>query len=197
MNEKSQYVAFEGGRKIASGELRDVALKAHKAIQACETAILIFNDASSEVIELDLRGSSRDVLRKLEETPIQAVEPEAPRKPGRPKLGVVAREVTLLPRHWDWLNVQPGGASVAIRKLVEEARRVHRNTDRVRKAKESAYRFMSTMAGNEPGFEEATRGLFAGDAIRFAEYSRQWPSDVRAHAARLAARAFEGGATNE
>jgi len=196
MSEKSQYIAFEDGRQIASGELRDVAVKVHKAIQSRQGQVLILNDATSEVVELDLRGSSRDVLRRLDETPIQAAEPEAPRKPGRPKLGVVAREVTLLPRHWDWLNVQPGGASVAIRKLVEEARRVHRNTDRVRKAKESAYRFMSTMAGNEPGFEEATRGLFAGDAIRFAEHIRNWPSDVRAHAARLAARAFEG-ATNE
>jgi hypothetical protein len=91
------------------------------------------------------------------------------------------------------LNVQPGGASVALRKLVEEARRVHKNTDRARRAKEAAYRFMSTMAGNEPGFEEATRGLFAGDAMRFAEHSCNWPPDVREYSAKLAAGAFEGG----
>jgi len=117
-------------------------------------------------------------------------EVEGPRGPGRPKLGVVAREVTLLPRHWDWLNAQPGGASVALRKLVETARRVNEDKDRVRQAQEAAYRFISTMAGNEPGFEEAARALFAGDERRFDEMTASWPIDVRSHARRLAAVAF-------
>lgn len=123
----------------------------------------------------------------------KAVAPEAvPRGPGRPKLGVVAREVTLLPRHWEWLNGQPGGASVALRKLVDEARRANDGKDRVRQAREAAYRFMSVMAGNERGFEEATRALFAGDRERFEEFVASWPADVRDHAKRLAAAAFEG-----
>jgi hypothetical protein len=105
---------------------------------------------------------------------------------GRPKLGVVAREVTLLPRHWDWLNTQPGGASVALRKLVEEARRTSGDRDRTRAAQEAAYHFMSAIAGDLPGFEEATRALFAYDRRRFGDLVAQWPEDVRDHAIRLA-----------
>jgi hypothetical protein len=115
----------------------------------------------------------------------RVVEPET-RGRGRPKLGVVPREVTLLPRHWDWLNTQPGGASVALRKLVEEARRTSGSADRRRVAHESAYRFMSAVAGNLPGFEEATRSLFADDERRFAELVADWPSDVRDYAVMLA-----------
>ena len=105
-----------------------------------------------------------------------------PRGPGRPKLGVVAREVTLLPRHWEWLAQQPGGASVAIRKLVEEARRTGEDRDRVRQAQEAAYRFMSAMAGNKPHYEDAIRALFAGEAARFEKLIAEWPADVRDHA---------------
>jgi hypothetical protein len=110
----------------------------------------------------------------------------ASRGPGRPKLGVVAREVTLLPRHWEWLARQTGGASVALRKLVEEARRTGEVGHRVRQAQEAAYRFMSVMAGNRPNYEEAIRALFAGEASRFEKLIAEWPADVRRHAARLA-----------
>ena len=120
-----------------------------------------------------------------EATPIAA-----PRGPGRPKLGVVAREITLLPRHWDWLAQQPGGASVAIRKLVEQARRTGEDKDRIRQAQEAAYRFMSVMAGNRPHYEDAIRALFAGDRRRFGKLIAGWPADVRDHASRLAERAF-------
>ena len=103
---------------------------------------------------------------------------------------MVAREITLLPRHWDWLAQQKGGASVAIRKLVDEARRNNEGSDRIRLAQEAAYRFMSTMAGNRPHFEEAIRALFANDAPRFEQLIAEWPADVRDHAARLAVPAF-------
>ena len=193
MNQKIQCIAFEGAKRIASGELREVAMKAQKS---ASSMVVIFDDATTEVIEVDLRGSPRDLSRRLERAvPASDGEPDEPRAPGRPKLGVVAREVTLLPRHWEWLNLQPGGASVALRKLVNEARHVNRDAERVRLAKEAAYRFMSAMAGDEAGFEEATRGLFAGDPIRFAQHSRTWPEDVREHAAKLAARVFEGSET--
>src|SRR5262245_3846770 len=108
------------------------------------------------------------------------------RRPGRPKLGVVAREVTLLPRHWEWLGAQPGGASVALRKLVEEARRANGDADRARAARDAAYRFMSVMAGNLAGFEEASRALFADDRRRFVGLVAGWPDDVRDHVVRLA-----------
>jgi hypothetical protein len=116
--------------------------------------------------------------------------PPAPRGPGRPKLGVVAREITLLPRHWDWLAQQRGGASVALRRLVDEARRTHEGKDRIRHAQDAAYRFMSTIAGNRPNYEAAIRALFAGEPVRFATLIAEWPADIRKHALKLAERAF-------
>jgi hypothetical protein len=122
--------------------------------------------------------------------PAPSALPEPARGPGRPKLGVVAREVTLLPRHWEWLASQPGGASVALRKLVEVARRSSEVKDRVRQAGAVAYRFMSTMAGHEPGFEEASRALFAGDQAGFEALIAAWPVDVQNHLKALATDAF-------
>jgi hypothetical protein len=177
--------------------LRQVALRTKKVIDRGERApVLIFDDVTSEPIEVDFRGAAEDVLRRLAEresgsAPGEARATAAPRQPGRPRLGVVAREVTLLPRHWQWLSSQPGGASVALRKLVDEARRVDAGKDRLRQAQEAAYRFMSAMAGNEPGFEEALRALFAGDQRRFDELVAPWPIDVRDHAKKLANAAFQ------
>jgi hypothetical protein len=112
--------------------------------------------------------------------------PGEPRGRGRPKLGVVAREVTLLPRHWEWLNAQPGGASVALRKLVEAARRGNGDSDRSRAARDAAYHFMSAMAGDLPHFEDAARALFADDRRNFTILIAAWPDDVRDHIVRLA-----------
>ena len=187
-------VAFAGTRRIAAGALADVALATKAAVDRGERApVLVFDEETSEPVELDLRGTPDDVLRRLprsEPSAERQTSPPAPRGPGRPRLGVVAREVTLLPRHWEWLAAQPGGASVALRRLVDEARRERGPADRVRQGREAAYRFMSAMAGNEPGFEEATRALFAGDAARFDATTAAWPADVRAHARRLAASTF-------
>jgi uncharacterized protein len=194
--------AFEGTRRIASGALPEVARKVKEVLDRGERApVLIFDDSTSEIVEIDFRGTAKEVAARLgaipgADVPAGSATPpamETPRKPGRPRLGVVAREVTLLPRHWEWLNRQPGGASVALRKLVEEARRVNETRDRVRRAQEVAYRFMSAMAGNEPGFEEALRCLFAGDRARFDSLVSEWPIDVRDHARKLAAGAFETG----
>jgi uncharacterized protein len=178
--------AFAGMRRIASGAVPEVALKANGAVDRGET-VLIFDDATAQPIEIDFRGGAADLRKRLaQHTERPAPVPDTPRGPGRPKLGVVAREVTLLPRHWEWLNAQPGGASVALRKLVEDARRQNGGKDRVRQAREVAYRFMSAMAGNLPNFEEATRALFAGDAARFKAMVAQWPKDVREHTEKLA-----------
>jgi uncharacterized protein len=192
--------AFAGTRQIATGGLREVALIAQEFVQRdLSVSVLIFDDLTSHVIEVDLRGTPEALAQR-----IAAVEPDAvpvrdladsdagARRPGRPKLGVVAREVTLLPRHWEWLASQPGGASVALRKLVEEARKANQGKDRLRLARESAYRFISAMAGNEAGFEEATRALFAGNRERFEELVAAWPVDVGNHAKKLAAAAFAG-----
>ena len=181
--------SFEGDRRLASGELSHVVAETKRVIdQNGNLPVLIFDNATSELIEVDFRGTLDDVLSRLNDPGI--VEPEMPRGRGRPKLGVVAREVTLLPRHWDWLSLQPGGASVALRKLVEKARTANEDKDRIRKAQEVGYRFMSAMAGDKPGFEEASRALFAGNAERFNECIAPWPEGVRDHVCKLAAGAF-------
>ena len=148
-----------------------------------EATILVFDDATGAQVDLDLRGSGDRGAPPVPAT-LDA------RGPGRPKLGVVAREVTLLPRHWEWLAKQPGGASVMLRKLVEEARRVNPDIADAREAQDRAYRFMSAMAGNLPGFEEATRALFAKDRKGFEKLIRGWPRSIRDYADALAARAF-------
>ena len=190
-------VAFEGDRRIASGSLQEVAPKVKERIdQGEQEPILIFDDATSELVEVDFRGALEDVLKRLEKPAADAApessntDQSARRGPGRPRLGVVAREVTLLPRHWEWLNSQPGGASVALRKLVEEARRVNGARDKTRNSQEATYRFMSTMAGNLPGFEEAARALFAGARERFNDLTASWPVDIRDHTRKLAEAAF-------
>ena len=198
MNAASEapYIVFEGDRCIGSGDLREVARSARQALgRHPQASILIFNGKTSALVEVDFRGSVDDVLARIPhpEPPAadEVVSVAAPRGPGRPKLGVVAREITLLPRHWDWLAQQKGGASVAIRRLVDEARRSGEDGDRIRRAQEAAYRFMSTMSGNRPHYEEAIRALFANDAACFEKLIAEWPADVRDHATRLAKSAFQ------
>lgn len=189
-------IAFDGPTKLGFGPLCEVVVAAKAATdRGTPHPVLIFDDLTSHPLEVDLRGSVAEVVARLEPAPVlsseaSSAEPEAQRGPGRPKLGVVPREITLLPRHWEWLAKQPGGASVAIRKLVEEAKKQNEAKDRARAAQEAAYRFMSTMAGNQPDFEEATRAFFANNAGRFEELTQAWPPDVRAHAVVLASRAI-------
>jgi hypothetical protein len=165
------------------------------ALEAEPTAtILVFDDGTGRAIDFDLRGTAEEIVARLP-APAGGLPEPAPteRGRGRPRLGVVAREVTLLPRHWDWLAAQPGGASQALRRLVEEARRSDGGRSRVRQAQEAAYAFISAMAGDRAGFEEASRALFAGDAAGFATHSQSWPVDIRSHAESLAADALRAG----
>ena len=179
--------AFDGPRLLARGPLADVALAVKAALAQRPTAApLAFEDASGRVIDLDLRGTDAEVVARLGGHRRDGDETAPARGRGRPKLGVVAREVTLLPRHWEWLATQPGGASQALRRLVDQARRSDGGRTRLRAAQEAAYRFMSAMAGDLPGFEEASRALFAADRDRFAEHSAAWPDDVQAYARELA-----------
>lgn len=194
--EEQQYTAFEGHQLIGSGSLIEVALEAKQVLDhGGDTPVLIFADDTGRMVEIDFRGTPAEVRERLESReipPAPDTPAEAPRGPGRPKLGVVPREVTLLPRHWEWLNEQPGGASVALRKLVDEARRANEEKDRVRRAQEVTYRFMSAVAGDLPHFEEATRALFAGDRRRFEAQMIEWPEDLRRHISKLAQSAFFG-----
>jgi uncharacterized protein len=185
------FTAFEGQRRLISGPLADVALAIKHTMRPTSEPIAVFSDATGRVIDLDLRGSTEEILARLPAVTSATEEPAAtnePRGRGRPRLGVVAREVTLLPRHWEWLNAQPGGASVALRKLVDDARRTSGDRDRQRAARDAAYHFMSAMAGNLPHFEEASRALFADDRRRFVSQIASWPDDIRDHVVKLAYR---------
>ncbi len=181
-------VVFSAHRLIARGALGEVLADIRAAAEA-ETAPLVIDLATGRVVDLDLRGTVDEAKARL--TPA----PEAEKRgPGRPKLGVTAREVTLLPRHWDWLAGQPGGASVALRKLVEGALREAEGPDRARRAKDATYRFMTALAGDLPGYEEATRMLFAGDWTAFDAAVEGWPEGVRETARGMAAGAWRNGA---
>lgn len=236
------FTAFEGDRRIATGDLATVRAEALAVLRRGAARVLVFNDDTGDQTDLDFRparqdgdggatrlGVGQEVFSSgagdeasagneagrsrssagpnsrtipsatagagLQETAIppnanRAVESgpgeaeaqggdTAPRRAGRPRLGVVGREVTLLPRHWEWLAAQPGGASVALRKLVESARKSSKNNDMSRERTEAAYRFMRSLAGNLPDFEEASRALFAGDHAGFARLVESWPADVR------------------
>jgi hypothetical protein len=165
------FVGFVGTRRVAVGGLARVAVAVGRAREAEPgAAVLVFDRASGAVVDLDLRGSEAEIAARL------AVGEGGPARKGRPRLGVVAREVTLLPRHWDWLARQPGGASVTLRRLVEAARKAD---DGARSRCEAAYRFMVAMAGDFAGFEAAARALFAGDWVGVERCAAGWPVDVR------------------
>ena len=178
--------AFSGSRLIARGAPREV-LPAVKAAADAGEDVLVFDLATGRTAEFDLRGDLEAALSRLPEAP------ETRKGPGRPKLGVTAREVTLLPRHWDWLAGQPGGASAALRRIVEAAMREAEGPDRVRRAREATYRFMTAMAGDLPNYEEATRMLFAGDWTAFDAAVESWPEGVRDVARAMAAGSWRNG----
>jgi hypothetical protein len=185
-------IAFEDGKRFAVGSLADVAVATKKRLaRKGASQVLMFDYASGKVLDLNLDGSEKDIASRYWLVQAQAdAEAATPRGPGRPKLGVVAREVTLLPRHWEWLNAQPGGASVALRRLVDDARKASGGRDSKRASQEAAYRFLSAIAGDLPDYEEVLRALFAGDAAGFEALTSSWPGDVSEHARRLASTAL-------
>ena len=172
------YTAFRNCRRIATGTAAELAVFLKDMVQG---EVLVFDDATGRQLDFNSQGSPQEIAARYPDPP-----PDEPRGRGRPRLGVIAREVTLMPRHWDWLNSQPGGASVALRKLVEEARRSSGDRDRIRAAQEAAYHFMAAIAGNLPNFEEATRALFAFERRQFGDLIARWPEDVRDYAIQLA-----------
>jgi hypothetical protein len=176
--------AFAGTELLGRGRPHDV-IAAVKAAADAGQDVLVFDLASGRTVEFDLRGDLAAVTGRLpQETSIQ--DEAAKKGPGLPKLGVTAREVTLLPRHWDWLSGRPGGASVSLRKLVEAAMREAEGPDRMRTARETTYRFMTAMAGDLAHYEAATRALFAGDRAGFAAAVADWPEGVRETAQTMA-----------
>jgi hypothetical protein len=173
------YTAFVGTNLLASGILDEVlAVVKSRFDHDASTLFLTFVDQTGRQVDFDLRGTLADVRARYRLAPARV-------GPGRPKLGVVAREVSLLPRHWEWLEQQPNGASGAIRRLVDDARKRNPGEQQARSAIEATDRFLSAMAGNLPGYEEASRALYARDKRRFHELIREWPRDIRLHAHRL------------
>ena|SRR5579871_845374 len=174
MENVQTYTAFKGHTMLASGSLEQVLPELKKRFDADRGAILlVFNDATGRQVDFDLRGSDSQVLARA--------LPQQRTGPGRPKLGVVSREISLLPRHWEWLEEQPNGASAALRRLVDEARRREQGRQRVRLVLDAAARFMSAIAGDLANFEEATRALYLKDISRLKSLTAKWPRDVREH----------------
>jgi hypothetical protein len=173
------YSAFAGERLLATGELAAV-LRAAKAYldTASHPRVLCFEDQTGHQVDFNFSGTLADVLARA--APTAPVRPG----PGRPKLGVVSREVSLLPRHWEWLEAEPRGISAALRRLVDEAKKKNPGEQRARQAREAVSKFLTALAGDLAGYEEATRALFAKDNTRFAELTAAWPADIRAHALR-------------
>ena len=169
------YAAFVGTRLAHRGPLVDVlaAIKVG-ALNDRDAPLLIFENDTGNQVDFDLRGSLNDVLERV-------TEREAPKGPGRPRLGIESREVSLLPRHWAWLALQPNGASAALRRLIDQTSKRSDPEARLRERRDAAYRVMSALAGHRPAFEEAARALFAGDRARFVTLSAKWPKDIRAH----------------
>lgn len=186
MDGDQTFTAFLGQRKLAHGDIRSVAAAALQP--DLQGLLLIFDDATGRPVDLDLRGGPETAVADYLARTASPPETTSPRRPGRgrPKLGVVAREVTLLPRHWDWLSRQPGGASATLRRLVEDARRLSATADRAREAQDALYRVMSALAGDAPGFEEACRALFAHDDSGLDQIVARWPADVADYLGRLA-----------
>ncbi|MFC7380322.1 DUF2239 family protein [Brevundimonas sp. GCM10030266] len=185
--------AFAGDLLLAHGPLGEALPVVHAAARG-GLGVLVFDAATGKVIDLDLRGTADEALARL--APLSGNKPEGEpekRGPGRPKLGVTPREVTLLPRHWDWLSSQPGGASVALRKLVEAALRETEGPTQARRARDATYAFMTAVAGDRPGYEEATRMLFAGDWTAFDAAIEAWPADIRQAVTEMAESSWRNG----
>lgn len=188
------YSAFDGHKLLTQGQLSKVVLNVKKRLKEdSSSSILIFSDLTGKQMDFDLRGTEQDILQRLQVfVSAPTDETKTASGPGRPKLGVISREVSLLPRHWEWLSTQSGGASVTLRKLVDEARKRFADRDETKKAQERTYKFLSSIAGNFPHYEEALRNLFAKNKKAFELQITDWPKDIKLHASSLAAAAFKG-----
>lgn len=202
MRKNDSCTAFLADKRVASGSFPQVIVAVKDTLADRELdRLLVFDDATGKPVDIDFRGRVEDNMARLEE-PLQGLHESAlharpGRRAGRPKLGVVSGEVTLLPRHWEWLKSQPGGASVTLRKLIDEARRTGGTAGKVRASQEAAYHFMTAVAGDYPHYEQALRELYAGDSERFYRSMAGWPPDIQNYIKTLAADAFADGQRKE
>lgn len=184
MEDQPTHVAFAGARRVGGGALRDLLTVLKRRFdQDRSDLVLVFEIETGRQVDFDLRGTLDEVLKRA--------APAQPRGPGRPRLGVASREVSLLPRHWDWLEQQPSGASAAIRRLVEQAIKAQPGAERARRIRAALSNVISAIAGDRPSYEEACRALFAGDTARFEALIERWPRDIRDFAVQQAQAAAE------
>ncbi len=177
MEAELTYVAFSGPRCVAEGALRDVLPLLKRRFDADRgELVLVFEVETGKQVDFALEGTLEAILERE--------VPSAPRGPGRPKLGVISREVSLLPKHWDWLEHQPGGISGALRRLVDQAIKKEPERERARRRRDALSRILTAIAGDRPHFEDAMRALFAGEQARFEELVARWPKDIRELATR-------------
>ena len=207
----TRLTIFQGTQRLLQADRLAVLryLQNHEELhpQGGGAPLWVFDDHTGERLDVNWRRelAQHAAIPTSPTAPISnasatntATDPIAPstRAVGRPKLGVVSREVTLLPRHWDWLARQPGGASVALRKLVQSAMRDGGSAEAQRRATEAAYRFMSIVCGDLPQYEEVSRALFAGDLARVEALAADWPTDVAAHLRTLLSQIDAAGVRN-
>ena len=188
---ENTYTAFEAHKIVSQGVLEDVVLKIKKRLEKSpESQIVIYSDATGKSMDFNFTGSEKDVLKRLEVYTTPETDPEKAAGPGRPKLGVISREVSLLPRHWEWLATQSDGASATVRKLIEESMKKTAGVNTVKMAQERTYKFMSVEAGDLANYEEALRALYRKDEERFSLEIKAWPRDVQKHIMQLAKPVF-------
>ncbi len=175
MNDTDTFTAFYGNTQIATGLLADMLSKTTSFLQEKQASrndsetLLIFNERTGGQIDFDLRGSIEDILERA----------LPKRSAGRPKLGVTSREITLLPRHWQWLESQAKSASASLRLLVEEAMKQDGGEADIKKNLAVTDRIMMTMAGDLAHFEEASRALNQRNVERFEDSVASWPEDIK------------------
>lgn len=188
--ETQTYTAFTGHKLLAHGDLVKVAIKAKRKLKEDPHAgILIFSDLTGKQMDFDLHGTEKEVENRLQKF-VADMPDNTVQGRGRPRLGVVAREISLLPRHWEWLSTQSGGASATIRRLIEDARRKTSSRNIIKQSMERTHAFMTAIGGDLPGYEEALRALYAKDEKKFHKQLSEWPVQIRDHAIKLSATAF-------
>lgn len=171
MNTKNTYTAFVGNTRLITDSLLNVAL-AIKNQQHDSAPILIFEDQTGKQIDVNITGSESDIQQRYAEL-------ETVKKVGRPKLGVISREITLQQKHWDWLDLQNSSASAVIRKLIDQELNNAQSESNIMMTKQTTDRFMSAMLGNMPNYEEATRALYQGNKEGFLELIQDYPNDLK------------------
>lgn len=163
------YSAFSGSRLLATGPLPVVLAAAYPFRDNSPSPLLIFSHTDGHQADFNWQGTLEEVIARASPAAVRT-------GPGRPKLGVVSTEVTLLPRHWDWLNSQPARASGTIRRLVDQA--MAREAGNEKRRREVLGTILWALAGNEPGFEEASRALYSGNIERLKTLVSAWSGSL-------------------